>query len=593
MSTAETFGINSIGPEQIGLDITNRCNMRCRHCYNRSNEGGGNGLNQELTNAELREFAKTVKKMFPVGFCFCGGEPLLRYEAIIDFLKTASNSFTKFNMVTNGYLMTLDKMQGLKDAGLYTLQVSIDGENAITHEALRGVKGGYKKAVAALRIAKECGIPKIAIAFSPTRFNVEQFPRVVAQMKELGVNEVRVQPLMNLGTAVKNKDIFPTEDQYQWLRWQIYSLQQKSGIMVEFGDPLDHLFRCTEVLYEYFAHLAIHADGDIVLSAYIPVTVGNIRRHGLRQYWDAGLWKLWGRKLFKDIARFYRCDGDFSRVDIPVPQVFYDVPVKFDLIDDRLLDISDNDLHKLYWNRVKGASHQIDLRETDDECYLRLKRSGIDINSVYLEFGRRSIDASPLEIKKEVDALMHKHGLAYNWSEYFQNPCCREEDGNYSCEALKTDNLAEILEFLSDENGHTDFKYCKPGIQSTPISGVILRNRMFLGANRYFAIRDKRHRICGLFSIFLGDWVCSIVYAELLVGIGLSVAELVQLVKFAIGRISADDMCKFTRLRFVLTPTDNILKEELVRNGFSVAGMIHGAHESLGAEFLEMEMNGG
>ena len=70
MSTAETFGINSIGPEQMGLDITNHCNMRCRHCYNRSNEGGGIGLGRELSDAELYDFAKTVRKLLPVGFCF-------------------------------------------------------------------------------------------------------------------------------------------------------------------------------------------------------------------------------------------------------------------------------------------------------------------------------------------------------------------------------------------------------------------------------------------------------------------------------------------------------------------------------------------
>ena len=197
MSTAETFGINSIGPEQMGLDITNHCNMRCRHCYNRSNEGGGIGLGRELSDAELYDFAKTVRKLLPVGFCFCGGEPLLRYDAIIEFIKIASNSFTKFSMVTNGYLMTLDKMRGLRDVGLNTIQVSIDGVDAATHEALRGVCGGYEKAIETLRLAKENKIPKRAVAFSPTRFNIEQFPSVTVQMKNLGVSEVRIQPLIH------------------------------------------------------------------------------------------------------------------------------------------------------------------------------------------------------------------------------------------------------------------------------------------------------------------------------------------------------------------------------------------------------------
>ena len=590
MSTAETFGINSIGPEQMGLDITNHCNMRCRHCYNRSNEGGGIGLGRELSDAELYDFAKTVRKLLPVGFCFCGGEPLLRYDAIIEFIKIASNSFTKFSMVTNGYLMTLDKMRGLRDVGLNTIQVSIDGVDAATHEALRGVCGGYEKAIETLRLAKENKIPKRAVAFSPTRFNIEQFPSVTVQMKNLGVSEVRIQPLMNLGAAVKNQDIFPTEDQYHWLRGQINTLQRKGDIAIEFGDPLDHLFRCPEVLEEYFSHLVIHADGAIVLSAYIPITVGNIRHHGLRQYWDAGLWKLWGRKLFKDIAHFYMCDGDFSRVDIPVPQVFYDTPVKFDLIDDHLLDLSDKELFKLYWQRVNDANSQVVLgEESDCECFVRLRDEGADINSVYLEFGRRSVDASPLKVKRLIDALMLKYGKSCRWREYLRNHYCREK-ATHSFDTLNSDSLGEVLEFLSEENRRIDFKYNKPGVQSIPTSGVVLRHKMFLETNRYFAIRDEHCRICGLFSIFQGDGACSIAYAEMLYGIGLSTNELVLLVKFAAGRLGVDNVFRFTRLRFLLSKADDVLKDELVRNGFLTKGVLQGCSEGAGLEILDIEV---
>ena len=174
VSTATTFGNYSVGPEQIALDITKRCNMRCRHCYNRSNDGGGAGLGQELTDGELRKFAKMVREMRPVGVCFCGGEPLLRYDIIIEFMKLASNSFTRFSMVTNGYLMTFDKILALRDAGLKSLQVSIDGEDASTHESLRGVEGAYVKAINALKMAIDCEIPQVGIAFSPTRFNVPE-----------------------------------------------------------------------------------------------------------------------------------------------------------------------------------------------------------------------------------------------------------------------------------------------------------------------------------------------------------------------------------------------------------------------------------
>lgn len=587
VSTATTFGNNSIGPEQIALDITKRCNMHCRHCYNRSNDGGGVGLGQELTDGELRKFAKMVREMRPVGLCFCGGEPLLRYDMIIEFMKLASNSFTRFNMVTNGYLMTLDKMRTLRDVGLNSLQVSIDGEDASTHEALRGVEGAYEKAIDALKMAIECEIPQVGIAFTPTRFNIDQFPCVATQMLGLGVGKVRIQPLMNLGAAHEHENIFPTDDQYRRLRGRIRKLQQKYGAsVIEWGDPIDHIFRCSEILHEYFSHLMIRADGDIVISSYIPISVGNIKHHELSQYWAAGLWKVWGRTLFKEIASFYTCDRDFSREDVPLPQVFFESSIKFDLIDDHLLDISDKELYKLYWQRVPNLGHVIGC-ESNDACYLGLKSGDDSLNSVYLEFGRRSVNASLLEIKKLVDGLIRKHGAAERWRPHLRGYLLGGRDA-ISAEELKLDDLAEILEFMADDEGRIDFKYTKVGIKSTLTSGVSLRAKLFFETNRFFAIRDERRRICSLFSVCGGNGECSIAYAEFLIGCGQSIDKLVGLVKFATERIAVDEVFSFNRLRFVLTSGANDLSEELIKIGFSSIGRVLGSSRSSDIEILDI-----
>lgn len=594
MSPAETFGINSIGPEQIGLDITSRCNMRCLHCYNRSGEAGCESHSLELTNGELHDLAKTVRQMRPIGFCFCGGEPLIRYDAIIDFMRTAENSFTGFSMVTNGYLMTPEKMKKLKDFGLRVLQVSIDGACPDTHDALRGVQGGYAKAIECIRSAKECRVPKIAVAFSPTQFNITQFPSVVEQMAEMGVSEVRVQPLMNLGAAVKNKNLFPSEHQYHWLWSQIRRLRRTNRkLSIELGDPIDHLFRCSEILYEYFSHVAIHADGDIVLSTYLPISVGNIRRHSLRQYWNAGLWKLWGRKLFREIARFYVCENDFSRVDVPVPPVFYSAPVRFDLIDDRLLFISDAELHRLYWSRVGDGTPSNYSGESDDTCFLRLKEAHLDMNLVYLTIGKRSVDASPKDIKNLVDGLIRKYGADASWTQHLHQSAHGLKVGQYELEELRPAALGDILDFLSDDGVQNDFTYRMPGTGKGSTLGVDIRAKMFYGTNRYFAVRDNERMIRGLFSVFLGNRDSPISYAEMLVGRGLSFEDLVRLVRFSLDEIASDDVSNLMRLRFILALENRDLKDELLRNGFCLIGTLHGSFDRHDLEFLEIKRLGG
>ena len=68
-------------PHQISFDITNKCNLRCLHCFN--NSGENDVINDELTDEEVMEFITSITPLQLYNICFCGGEPLLRKELFI------------------------------------------------------------------------------------------------------------------------------------------------------------------------------------------------------------------------------------------------------------------------------------------------------------------------------------------------------------------------------------------------------------------------------------------------------------------------------------------------------------------------------
>lgn len=74
-----------VGPHQISFDITNKCNLRCLHCYNSSGENLAS--QNELTDQEVLDFIDEFKSIKLLNFCFCGGEPLLRKELIVEAAK--------------------------------------------------------------------------------------------------------------------------------------------------------------------------------------------------------------------------------------------------------------------------------------------------------------------------------------------------------------------------------------------------------------------------------------------------------------------------------------------------------------------------
>ena len=83
----------------INIDITRKCTLKCRHCYNHSGEMN----NDELTSDELFRIMNDLASTRPDNFCICGGEPLLKKEIIFRFIdhQKKINSGMNIGMVTN------------------------------------------------------------------------------------------------------------------------------------------------------------------------------------------------------------------------------------------------------------------------------------------------------------------------------------------------------------------------------------------------------------------------------------------------------------------------------------------------------------
>lgn len=490
-NTAKKFGFTLKGPEHIGVDITNMCNMRCLHCYNRSNVGSG-VVRSELSDGDLVNLAKQIKVLEPPSFCFCGGEPLIRYGVVRKMLACMRNKVTKAGLVTNGYLMILDIAKELADLGLYTLQVSVDGADAATHERMRGVSGGYEKAIAAIKMGWSARIPLRAVAFSPTKFNVEQFELFVEQMRSLHVNTIRIQPLMKVGSAVNNVDIFPSEEQYDKLVSCILEQKERcSDIKFEWGDPLDHLFRCMGLVSEFVPFVTIQVDGSIVVSPYMPISIGNIKKHTIQEYWDAGLWRIWENKCIQQLAGFYDSMSALSRQDVPAPVVYYDSNICFDLIDDRLLEISDNEMQALYWDRAYNNFSDAGLwgsQKLGDEDFLHnikdFVRSGVPLNKALIAIGSRFRDLDLVQVKDVMDRIN---------AEMMSDEGKGENRLRQTYHRVRETECAKVMDFIErfDDSDGRNLCVFRFGLRKSSYNRLSVRSRMFQRMHHFYAYENN------------------------------------------------------------------------------------------------------
>ena len=157
----------------IEVLLTDRCNLRCRHCY--LGLSGG-----ELRTDSLYRAFTEFEDMGGLKVLLSGGEPMLhsRFREINSRLKTFS---FRTVLLTNGFFID-DRT--VRELNVHEVQVSMDGLEE-SHDFLRG-RGAFRRAVDAIRTLKRAGMD-VTVATMVHRRNRNDFPAMEDLLKELGV----------------------------------------------------------------------------------------------------------------------------------------------------------------------------------------------------------------------------------------------------------------------------------------------------------------------------------------------------------------------------------------------------------------------
>lgn len=323
-----------IGPHQVSFDITNKCNLRCLHCYNSSGENFQS--QNELSDEEVLCFIDEFKDIKLLNFCFCGGEPLLRKELIIKAIeKLKKYQCENIAMVSNGFFLTEETLDRLIAAGLTRIQISLDGACAASHNHLRNHPMAYEKAIAAIKLISKKDIES-SVAFTPTTLNIRELPEVKKFLLDLGLKStLRVQPVMIMGRAAENvSSIVPTRTQYRELVNTIRELNaEDETITINWGDPIDHLIRFTKRDL-MITNVVIRSNGEVIVDPYLPIVLGDLRRHSFMEYWNSGLNDVWNMPIVNKLASAILSVDEMDISENPyVPDIFKEQDVCVDLID--------------------------------------------------------------------------------------------------------------------------------------------------------------------------------------------------------------------------------------------------------------------
>jgi MoaA/NifB/PqqE/SkfB family radical SAM enzyme len=268
-------------PLFIAWQLNSACNLGCLHCC----EESGHSMPDELTKEQALDFCDQIGQLNVPYAAISGGEPLL-CPYLFDVCEAIRGSNVSLKIETNGEFIDEETAGKLAQLKLRSVQVSLDGATAETHERLR-LTGDWEKAVTACKSMLKLGV-NTEIVFVPTKFNIHEVGQAIDLAYSLGCYGFYTGKIMRIGRAAQNWDILcPSDGEYERF---FEVLQEKTaaykGKMKVYYYPYDVIEELKYRLENPSASLLVVPNGKVKLIGPLPFICGDLKKQRLTDIWE-------------------------------------------------------------------------------------------------------------------------------------------------------------------------------------------------------------------------------------------------------------------------------------------------------------------
>ncbi|MFH1229020.1 MAG: radical SAM protein [Candidatus Aenigmatarchaeota archaeon] len=197
------------GPKTVEVEITNKCNMRCKMCDRWQWIKSNPKLSKEMSLEQLKKLFSEMKSIGTEKILLSGGEPLMRPD-FKEIIKSIRSHGMKVTIVTNGTLMDDGIASTLAGAGAETI-FSIDGSDAGIHDLSRGVKGTWVKAMDGISMIVSANAKvrrgSVGINYTVQPLNAHDAYDVVELADKLKVDFIRLGMMHGRSAKISQNDV--------------------------------------------------------------------------------------------------------------------------------------------------------------------------------------------------------------------------------------------------------------------------------------------------------------------------------------------------------------------------------------------------
>ncbi|MCJ7443892.1 MAG: SynChlorMet cassette radical SAM/SPASM protein ScmE [Methanotrichaceae archaeon] len=291
-------------PRSVDIDITNKCNLRCKHCYHFNSP---NDVKIDLPKTEWLKFFEELNRCQVMNVTFAGGEPFCR-EDFIDILEGLIENRMRFSILTNGTLISDELASFISSTNRCdSIQVSIDGSTSETHDVLRG-KGSFERSIEGIKCLSRYGLP-VTSRITVNRTNLNDLENIAHLLfTELGLKSISTNSAFCMGLGVENAEeiLLSAQERSQAIEKLLKLNERYGGRINAMAGPLAEgtMWREMEKARSMklasidnrgslvgcgciFNKIAVRADGTIVPCTLLShMELGKINQDSLREIWQ-------------------------------------------------------------------------------------------------------------------------------------------------------------------------------------------------------------------------------------------------------------------------------------------------------------------
>lgn len=304
--------------------ITERCNWRCKHCYQESYTTPE--MNLEMLGKVLNQYVDLVKKwQIPKNHAtinITGGEPMIR-EDFFQFLGKIYklSGYFRLGILSNGSFLTKENVKILKLLGVSSFQVSLEGMEK-TNDEIRG-RGSFKKILKAIEILVWAGIPaKVSVSLS--KKNRPEMKKLAETLAPLGVETIGARRIVPWGSGVRFKDEILEPHELRKLYKELEEINKtmiknnyklRVGGGCENGIFNDEISAAGLMTFRYCGVvdgriIVLLPNGDVLPCRRLPVKIGNLYEKSLEEIYYSPLYEDWRNK--NDLTKECRLCSNFE-----------------------------------------------------------------------------------------------------------------------------------------------------------------------------------------------------------------------------------------------------------------------------------------